>query len=263
MPHPSDAFCGCVLDASNNGWQSVGADFQLPYLSAPAGGFGGGTQSASLSAWVAVEGQQFLQTTLGFLYQVGVGPLFSPEWQWWSQDPADPSVTNLYAPGSGELYPAPPMSPGDMVGLTVAYYYEGTSGWGLVSYIFFDDVTGLETIEVGTKVNVIRRPGIPTLYNILSPAPQDAQLQASEADWVIENASITDNIPNLVLPVFSASPSSITPVSFTNALAWENIFVLSGPGNPINGTPWIWVQNGQQLCDLTLGNESVSVLYTA
>jgi hypothetical protein len=286
-------YAGCALSTPPTGWQSVTAAFQLPYLSVPAGGFGNQTKGASLAAWVALSGQQFFQTVILFFLDTTLNPptpVYKPTWQWWSEEPSDPDAQTLYSTGSGYITNPPPMQAGDIVQLYSAYFdAPGGQGWGNLYFVFFND---LQTVSGPSRF-----PGatghyeVPTLYSLFFAAPSGATLQASSADWLLENASVTDGTSNTTSPVFSNNPNAITPITFTGAFAGQGLLtrvLMVGPNGPsdminfvpslpvrptgpaapefgpLNGTSTEWQDaSGNALTSTTLGGDSVSILYLA
>jgi hypothetical protein len=194
--------------------------------------------------------------------------------QWWIPDPNNPGDTVMI--GGATVSNAPTMNSGDQIGMYCAYVpVRDGSIWGAVSYVF---------------------PGgdVPTSINLMIQPKQPAPTPGATIEWILENESATDGTPpNAVIPVFSGSPDSITPVTFVGAMGYGQsegvttpstffpvnnnmfnlflefillLFLPDGlPGDPVNGFTVLWGNvNGQPFdaASVTLDANTVSFLYT-
>ncbi len=259
-------WCGGVLERPRilfepGAWTSVYGAITLPYLSVPAGVQG--MQTAGLSAWVGLDGwggngqnNELLQAILWVnLQQTPTGGFTTffntPTWQWWVPDPTDP-YASLYGTG-GVLSNPPAMNPGDLVFVCTSYIQAmDGSMWGGVFYLFLSD------LELGGF------PLLPfPLFNFLFPAPSGAQCYGATIEWILENESVTNNQPNTTVPVFSAAPGSITPISFSRAGGFNQAPGVSG--DPNDGFPVLWSSLSgviDTVASVTLSPGTVSISYT-
>lgn len=223
----STNWCGCVLEGAGN-WSSVVGTFRLPYLNAPYGVQA--SECAGLSAWVGLDGWkaaplELLQTIMNFNLDASTNPpsaFFNyPTWQWWIPDPNDPNASSYF--GGGTVMNAPAMKSGDLVQLSCAYA-TGLDGspWGHVSFLFYNDQSN----------------GSPVLMNFMFPGPPTVAGQGGSIEWIMENEAATNNQSDTIVPVFSATPNSITPITFTQAAGSSQ----SGSviGNPLDGFTVLW-----------------------
>jgi hypothetical protein len=181
--------------------------------------------------------------------------------------------------GGVTLNNAPAMSSGDQIGMYCAYVPTSDGKiWGAVSYIF---------CPAGD---------VPSSINLMIEPTQAASAPGTTIEWITENLSATNGPPGEVIPVFSGSKDSITPVTFGGAMGYDQsagirlttpstvppsdadtmfdlftqfvvlLFVPDGlPGDPANGFTILWENSDGQptnAASVTLGVNTVSFLYT-
>ncbi|MHB8732258.1 MAG: G1 family glutamic endopeptidase [bacterium] len=266
---PGQVQCGCVLEGSGN-WRSVTGTLRLPYLSAPSQGLQG-KQSTSLSAWVGLDGWG---TSLGRLFQAIMNfdldttatppsTFFNfPTWQWWIPVPNNPSASQMVS--GGTITNAPAMNPGDLVRIYCGYVTAlNGSNWGAVYFLFYNDPEPVVALEPVWSRNPHRTAEIPILMNFLFPGPPGVAGQGGSIEWIMENESVTNGPPGTIMPVFSASRDSVTPVTFTQAIGYGQPEGVTG--DPGNGFTVLW-QNSDgtvsSVASVALATEAVSITYT-
>jgi hypothetical protein len=259
----STNWCGCALQGPGN-WRSVGGLLTLPYVSVPPQGLLGNPPSG-LSAWVGLDGwipgsNELFQAVILFGLDQSTNPAstyFSyPNWQWWYPDPTNPSEQ---LGTSGQIANAPNMQSGDSVQFYIGYVdaLDG-SKWGTVQFVFYSD---LESVVVPRPVSSKwppRTAEIPTFIDLFFQAPGGASCPGATIEWIMENESVTMNpsIPT-TMPVFSSSQQSITPLTFAQALGYNQ-----APGiyaDPANGTVINFANS--TVTKVTVSSGTVSIAY--
>jgi hypothetical protein len=260
-------WCGCVLQGSGN-WSSVTGTFRLPYLNIPSQGLQG-NQPSALSAWVGLDGwesMELFQAIMNFNLNTATSPpsaFFNfPTWQWWVPDPNDPYASQYF--GGGTIKNAPAMKSGDRVQLHCGYVtaHDGAN-WGSVYFLFYNDLRRVYPIPIRQKDTaeiIILRP---VLMNFLFPGPASPAGQGGCVEWIMENESVTNDQTGTIMPMFSGSKDSVTPVTFTQALGYGKSVGVTG--DPVNGFTVLWGNSSGQVSDVasvTLASETVSITYT-
>jgi hypothetical protein len=186
----------------------------------------------------------------------------TPTWQWWVPVPNDPSASQYF--GGGTVTNAPAMNSGDLVQIYCGFVQAlNGSNWGAVYFLFLND---LETVVVPEPVSFKgrhRTAQIPILMNFFFPGPPTVPGQGGCVEWIMENETATNNLPGGIMPVFSASPGSITPVTFTQAQAYGQADGVTG--DPVNGFTVLWANSSGQVSNVAsvaLASETVSITYT-
>jgi len=271
---------GCALfsDASSGSWNSVTGFLTLPYLWAPSSG---SLQDDTLyySFWVGLDGEGIVfpnspQTlaSLGTLLQAIIylefdvttnSAVFSPPpaWQWYvptAFDAAGMPTEDTDEYGGYVLNP-PPMKSGDLVEIGCGYLpaHDGTI-WGTVYLVFFNDTVVEVQPEPVSRKGPPRLVNTPVFMGFFFPGPPAMIPGAGgSVEWIMENQVYTEGEPTTIMPVFSGSQSSITPVTFTYATGYSTDGGVTGDaadGNAFNCT--------NPAVSVTLAPQTVSLLYT-
>ncbi|MGO9604864.1 MAG: G1 family glutamic endopeptidase [Candidatus Binataceae bacterium] len=277
MPHPGPPgggqatlsnLCGGALEGSG-GWSSVTGTLNLPYLSVPAQGLQG-KQPAGLAAWVGLDGLgpvgpgsgtvpsdffELLQAVITFNLDMTTNPPstdFQASWLWLGPDPNDPYAM---IPVAGAGITNARMKSGDLVSLSCDYFRANDgSNWGAVSFLFLNDVTRIPiTTHGGPALSV----EVPLLISGFAPGPPSVSGQGGSIEWILENLATTAATPNTIVPVFSASKNSITPITFTAAGGFGQPGVT---GDPENGFTILWAIDN--VASVALAPKTVSITYT-
>ena len=133
------------------------------------------------------------------------------------------------------------------------------SNWGAVYFLFYNDLEKIVVPDIiGRKrQGPPRTAQVPILMNFFFPGPSGVPGQGSSIEWIMENESATnDSLVTTIMPVFSASNNSITPVTFTQALGYGHADGVTG--DPMNGFTVLWSNAQGQLSNLASVNNSVS-----
>lgn len=156
------------------------------------------------------------------------------------------------------------MKSGDSVQIYCGYVsaLDGSS-WGSVYFLFYNDLEQVVVPEPVSRKGPPRIAEIPILMTLFFPGPANVQGQGGCIEWIIENVGVTNNLPGAIVPVFSASASQMTPVTFSQALGYSQLEGVTG--DPVNGSTILWETSSGQISDVasvTLASETVSLTYT-
>jgi hypothetical protein len=263
-------WCGGVLEGPGN-WRGVTGTFSLPYLSVPSQGLGS-NQTQSFSAWVALDGWgsfNLFQACLGFFLDTTTSPpstLFAtPVVEWWVPNQDDPSQPPSTFAWGYTVNNAPAMQSGDLVQIYCGYFtaLDGQK-WGSFYFLFLNDLVLEPVPKPVSRKGPPRIAQVPIMINMITPAPAGALCPGDNVEWIMELESGVVDQAGVIVPVFSASADSITPVTFTQAIAYGQTEGVTG--DPVNGFPLDWsaTDTGQLSNDalVTLSSETVSILYT-
>jgi len=262
----SSNLCGAVLEGSGN-WNSVCGILQIPYLRLPPNPQD--NPLASLSGWVGLDGYdpssgRLLQSCIGFSWDAVTSSTSISQGysQWWIPTPGVIPVGS----SESQYHPGFITVPNDRAtsvfspGNYLCFYcgYPSTpSGLAVVSFLF---ATSPLTWSDPNKI----RKGGPSqnLFKYYIPPPANVPIVGTSVEWIIENEAKTNGPADAIMPIFSGSPNSITPVRSINA------YGTTTSGQKVSaseGFTVLWSDsNGDPspVSEVTLSQNQVSILYT-
>jgi hypothetical protein len=223
--YTSNNWSGGVLQGPVGSFTSAIGTWTVPTVSIPpeAQGWEGGWNS---STWVGIDGffgtNDVLQAGTEQKLDSFGNATYVAWYEWFA--PSPPADPNQFPYIYQINIPNFPVSPGDVMYCSVQYVGNNTAG-----YLY------LANNSTGQHFSITLAP------------PTGASFNASDAEWIME-------APDGGLP-FSSLPA-FTEVQFTSAVACNSTTIQ----NPLNGDYVNIVSpNGQQLTEVTLGDDAVTI----